>query len=386
MQEIAQQIYEAKENIILIYAFNATGKTRLSVAYKDLTKKKNGGEHAGVYYNAYSEDLFVWDNDEEHDNKDIKLNIIKSSLNVYHANLNEDLILEKLAPYKPKYKFFLNPLDAANPEAGFGSVSFFIEKDETHSPIKISRGEERIFIWCFFLALFEVEGWSDKQNQHFFIDDPVSSLDDNNIFITAYLLLELLKKSSDTHRKIIITTHHMGIFSILQDWLKKGENSSSFKALEWTERKTIQENGQEVIIREKQEVNKYLIRFLEFKDGKYKLIGDKKAIHLYHLLLLRLLQDAKDNDELNTYHFVLLRQALECIASFLGSGRFSYVLDKIYPEKSDVIINFKADVINAISHNKIYTQKIALLNEDNKELLSNTLQRLIDYFHFDIKS
>lgn len=82
MKEIAQQIYNNKEeNIFLIYAFNATGKTRLSVAYKDLTKEKNGGKHVGVYYNAYSEDLFVWNNDEEHDNKNISLNIIKSSLN-----------------------------------------------------------------------------------------------------------------------------------------------------------------------------------------------------------------------------------------------------------------------------------------------------------------
>lgn len=383
MEKIVQQIYNAKENIILIYAFNATGKTRLSVAYKDLTKKKNDGKHVGVYYNAYSEDLFVWDNDEEHDNKNICLNIIKSSLNKYHANLNEDLILEKLAPYKPKYKFFLNPLEKDNPEAGFGSVSFFLENDMTETPIKISRGEERIFIWCFFLALFEVEGLADIQNKHFFIDDPVSSLDDNNIFITAYLLLELLKKFSNS-RKIIITTHHMGIFSILQDWLRKGDNSNLFKAIKWKETEKVLEDGQKVIVKEKQEVNKYLIRFLEIKDGEYNLVGDKRGIHLYHLLLLKMLQEAKDKNELSTYHFVLLRQILECISSFLGSARFSSVLDIIYPEETDNIISFKTDVINAISHNKIYTQKIALLNEDNKELLSKTLQRLIDYFHFSI--
>lgn len=381
MEKIVQQIYKAEENIILIYAFNATGKTRLSVAYKDLTKKKNDGKHVGVYYNAYSEDLFVWDNDEEHDNKNISLNIIKSSLNKYHANLNEDLILEKLAPYKPKYKFFLNPLEKDNPEAGFGSVSFFLENDKTETPIKISRGEERIFIWCFFLALFEVEELADIQ--HFFIDDPVSSLDDNNIFITAYLLLELLKKFSKS-RKIIITTHHMGIFSILQDWLRKGDNSSLFKAITWKETEKVLEDGQRVIVKEKQEVNKYLIRFLEIKDGEYKLVGDKRGIHLYHLLLLKMLQEAKDKSELSTYHFVLLRQILECISSFLGSARFSSVLDIIYPEETDDIISFKTDVINAISHNKIYTQKIALLNEDNQELLSKTLQRLIDYFHFSI--
>ena len=57
-----------KENIVLIYAFNGVGKTRLSIEYKQQTKEANGNEHAGVYYNAYSEDLFQWDNDEENDN------------------------------------------------------------------------------------------------------------------------------------------------------------------------------------------------------------------------------------------------------------------------------------------------------------------------------
>lgn len=42
MNNIAQEIKNTKENIILIYAFNATGKTRLSVAYKDITNKQTG--------------------------------------------------------------------------------------------------------------------------------------------------------------------------------------------------------------------------------------------------------------------------------------------------------------------------------------------------------
>lgn len=49
--EIANELKGAKERIILIYAFNATGKTRLSIAYKDATKAADG-THAGVYYNA----------------------------------------------------------------------------------------------------------------------------------------------------------------------------------------------------------------------------------------------------------------------------------------------------------------------------------------------
>jgi len=64
INDIATKLVDLKKNINLIYAFNGTGKTRLSVAYKDVTKNNNGGSHSGVYYNAYSEDLFNWDNDE----------------------------------------------------------------------------------------------------------------------------------------------------------------------------------------------------------------------------------------------------------------------------------------------------------------------------------
>ena len=57
LESLATQLVDLKENIVLIYAFNGVGKTRLSVAYKDITKAKNGGTHSGVYYNAYSKDV-----------------------------------------------------------------------------------------------------------------------------------------------------------------------------------------------------------------------------------------------------------------------------------------------------------------------------------------
>lgn len=57
INEIAQEIKDSKQPIVLIYAFNSTGKTKLSVEYKNLTKNDDG-THSGVYYNAYSEDLF----------------------------------------------------------------------------------------------------------------------------------------------------------------------------------------------------------------------------------------------------------------------------------------------------------------------------------------
>lgn len=54
LKDIAKKIKDAKENIILVYAFNGTGKTRLSREYKDITKDADGN-HSGVYYNAFSE-------------------------------------------------------------------------------------------------------------------------------------------------------------------------------------------------------------------------------------------------------------------------------------------------------------------------------------------
>ena len=141
INEIAQELHGYGENIVLIYALNSSGKTRLSVEYKDLTKAENEGNHAGVYYNAYSEDLFVWDNDEPNQNTNIRLTVLPSTLSQFHSFLIEDdnRIREKLDQYLPAHNFRLNPHE--NLENGIESITFFNE-DAPDQPIKISRGEE----------------------------------------------------------------------------------------------------------------------------------------------------------------------------------------------------------------------------------------------------
>lgn len=104
LDEIAVALKNADARIILVYAFNATGKTQLCVSYKNATKNENGS-HTGVYYNAYSEDLFVWNNDEENSGEGIRLSVLPSSLSRFHTLLTEDNIRDKLKPYKPKYGF-----------------------------------------------------------------------------------------------------------------------------------------------------------------------------------------------------------------------------------------------------------------------------------------
>lgn len=351
LSQIAQQIKDASENIFLIYAFNSTGKTRLSVEYKE-TAKNTDGRQTGVYYNAFSEDLFVWDNEHT------KLNIVSSSLNQYHSQLNELDVMDKLKPYNPKYDFRFQSHE--NLEQGFASISFFMKEDEEQHPVKISRGEERIFIWCFFLALIEVENWTGEQSDYFFIDDPVSSMDDHNIFITAFTLMNLIEKHYE-RKKIIITTHHIGLATILSDWLSKGEKAGKFKAIRRGEK------------------NKYKISILEKIGDQYELSNPRNSVLLYHLRVLQILDTAIQEDSLEVYHLALLRQVLENIASFLGVGQFQYVLQQIgFTEESGRM----ADIINALTHQKVYYPQVGVMVPDNKQILIDVYNALMGKYHF----
>lgn len=455
MESLANELFELKKNIVLVYAFNGTGKTRLSVSYKDLTKAKNDGKHSGVYYNAYSEDLFVWDNDNENDGANIRLLIQKSTLNQYHALLDEDILREKLAPYKPKFDFQFNfHKDVAQ---GIESIQFFlnngapqaaetsVEKavqiegvavsvdkvlsaevmgtsektklsteplkptDETtqtksvnkgatttepseiieakgateqqkevedvtsskevipqesensadiseseETAIKISRGEEQIFIWCFFLALFDIEGWTGegKQSTHFFIDDPVSSLDDHNIFVTVASLMDLVDRHFQK-RKIIVTTHHIGFFSILYDWLAKGEKADSYK-------KILQ------------------CQILKRSADSIQFLNPKNDVFLYHLELMQTLKKAIDEDGLFAYHFAILRQVLENISSFLGVGRISYVLEQIGFQDADEV----ARIVNTMSHKTVFRYEAKELVSDNELMFKDIFERIQKKYNF----
>jgi len=352
LEEIAKQLNETYEKIILVYAFNSVGKTQLSVAYKNFTKANNGGKHTGVYYNAYSEDLFNWFNDEENDNVDLKLNVILSSLNQFHnlLVLDPERVREKLQPYQPKYKFEFKEND--NPEKGIESISFFLENDVGRKRIKISRGEERIFVWCFFLALFEVDGWADEQDAHFFIDDPVSSLDDHNIFITANTIFDLIEETYEDDKRIIITTHHIGLFSILSDRLKKGEKSARYR-----------------------NITKLFI--LNSRDNDFVLKSPNNDVFLFHLHLLQTLDEAIKN-QLFVYHFVLLRQALENITSFLGKGGISYALEQIGVAN----VEETGITINSLSHKDAYYLQFNEMSPQEETLFKDVFGKIMIKYKF----
>lgn len=378
-RQIAQEIKDANESIFLIYAFNGVGKTQLSVAYKDLTKK--GDDHTGVYYNAYSEDLFVWDNDEKNDNANIKLTVVPSSLNVHHSFLlttekDEDTgeliypIQKKLKMYNPRYTFKINRFytdeteEVIDEEKGIASFSFYAKDDkEQNYPIKISRGEERIFVWCFFLTLIEEIA---IDSEYIFIDDPVSSLDDHNIFITAFSLFDFIERFYDK-KKIIVTTHHIGFATILGNWLSDPNNP----------------------FRGNKGRNKYALRGLSNDKGDLSLVSfERQAVWLYHLRMLQVLGKAIQEDDetgngIEIYHMAILRQILENISSFLGEGRISYVLEEIGYSKEEA--NKIAMEDNALTHRNVYFPQSDIMVPEHKRLLKDVFRRISEKYHFQYK-
>lgn len=353
-EKIAKQLYDLEHKVCLIYAFNATGKTQLSVGYKNYTKTQNEDKHAGVYYNAYSEDLFVWDNDEEHQNDNVKLDIKASSLNSHHSLLLDTQILEeKLSLYHINYFYELNLYDDGDREKGMASISFY-ENEKKEIPIKISRGQEKIFIWCFFLALFDVESLTGEgeQDAHLFIDDPVSSMDENNIYLTTESIINLVE-GVFPKKKVIITTHHIGLFSILANRFMKGEKSKLYES----------------------QTKTYLLQ-KDIETGDLSL-NEKNGVFLFHLHLLKTLDDAVKN-ELFVYHFALLRQLLEHIASFLGRPRIGYVLAQIGMDDSSMV----ADKINSLSHQDVYITKSNQMSDKDVPLFKEIFGKIIEKYRF----
>jgi hypothetical protein len=211
--EKTKEVDEVKPvpKVQLIYAFNGTGKTRLSREFKELVSPKLDGDeiHASelatkkiLYYSAFTEDLFYWDNDLGQD-AERKLRIQPNAFT--HWVLQEQGQELSIARAFQRYTS-----DKLTPRFSpdFSSVSFSFERGNelSASNVKISKGEESNFIWSIFYALMEqvidvlnVIEPSDRETDQFnqleyvFIDDPVSSLDDNHLIQVAVDLADLIK-------------------------------------------------------------------------------------------------------------------------------------------------------------------------------------------------
>ena len=116
--------------------------------FKNAGKIKNRNNPSGtpdtLYFNAFTEDLFVWENDLDGDSmRHLTLNANSK----FFVALTELALDETIAGYLGRYADFDFDIDY-----NAWKVSFSKGSEEN---IKISRGEQNIFIWCLFMAICE---------------------------------------------------------------------------------------------------------------------------------------------------------------------------------------------------------------------------------------
>ena len=156
LTEIAQTLKHANKKVQLIYAFNGTGKTRLSREFKRLIAPKNteteeleDAKAKILYYNAFTEDLFYWDNDLNADtNRKLKIQPNSFTDWVLRDQGQENNIITHFQHYTsdklmPKFNERFNEI----------TFSIAAGNENTIDNIKISKGEESCLIWCVFYSL-----------------------------------------------------------------------------------------------------------------------------------------------------------------------------------------------------------------------------------------
>lgn len=347
--------------LILLYAYNRTGKTRLSMEFKDegkrKTKKNPGGNADTLYFNAYTEDLFTWDNDLDSDAiRHLRLNPDSTFFNGL-----KDLALDAaIADYLSRYADFDFDIDYAT-----WKVSF--HKGEAEN-IKISRGEQNIFIWCLFMAICErmLDGHISYQSKKYlYIDDPISSLDDNNAIAVACDLAHLLRRAAsrkDQHGapapiKVVFSSHHALFFNVMCNEIgrtKEGESKVTHK--------------------------RYFLHRPN-GDGAYTLRATEDTPFFHHVASLAELQLAAEPDtgKLYTFHFNALRSIMEKTASFFGHADISFCLKVLDNEEDRALYN---RALNLLSHGKYAIYEPTEMGEDNKELFRRILEDFTTKFQF----
>ncbi|MUH72803.1 AAA family ATPase [Psychrosphaera haliotis] len=334
-------------NQILLFAYNGTGKTRLSMAFKDVGKLDDNRDT--LYFNAFTEDLFRWDNDLENDQQ----RVLKINQESRFFNGLQELEMEnRIRPLLQRYAdfdFFIDYDDwvinfTRDVETGTGA--------ETIDHIKVSRGEENIFVWCFFLAVAQLA--VDQQVaydwvKYLYIDDPISSLDDNNAIAVASHLAQLLK-NANRRIKTVISSHHTLFFNVM-----------------WNE------------LNEKKKLQPYFLSY-DKEAQLYKLRYTNSTPFFHHVALLEQLHQASETGNLYTYHFNILRSILEKTATFHGFKNFSACIEQGDDDPDGVL---HARIVNILSHGNYSLFEPMEMTYENKSHFRRILNNFLNNYRFN---
>lgn len=399
LEEVARNIQNKldaqtdKKRIIAIYAFNGIGKTRLSNQIGNSESDNTQGDWENewikkISYNAFFEDIFTWDNENYilHFNKNheiIKL-VQDQWLETKIIDNFRDIMGEQSIKIEPTFDF------------DEWEVKFKIASgdDASADNIKISRGEESIFVWSVFytildfiiseLTVIESDRSTDIFNnlEYIIIDDPVSSIDDtriislavkiNNLIRWDYHLNKRLDKkrkeledwnfgpeyieqslkefkeeiSSKLKLKFLITTHHALFFNVIVNSFKNADGIN-FK---WF---SLSKNSQ-----------------------IFKLKKQGESPFSYHLRVKDILQKAINDNAIEKYHFNLFRALLEKTSNFLGYDNWD---DCVSWENRQAFVK----LLNHYSHNRLSELEWRELPDDDKNLLVEAFESFITNFKWE---
>ena len=369
-------------NCALVFAYNGTGKTRLSYDFAHYGRGENAPQHT-LYYNAYTEDLFTWDNDLENNTNHHLLINQNSALiqGLAGSNFSEPLGKYLQVFTDIDFKFHYDEQNAEIPDYVVFSKKIKKKKRlqgewkdvETEiENIKISRGEERLFVWCFFRCILDqVVGETEayKNIEYIYIDDPMSSLDDNNVIAFAEQLysvirtqfkkeLEAYKAGRQDYRRIkfVVSSHHALFFHTMLHGLSADRKLGKF----------------------------YLSRDKETNRVTLKSMSDNTPFY-YNVAMMSEIQRAIKNGKLYTYHFTVLRSVMEKIKEFFGHNDFSYILEGITYRgevfDKEELAEFYSRVMNVLTHQGSMFSP-TLMNDDNKQLATAIFNHLVAKYHF----
>ena len=373
--EIAQQLRASDKKVQLIYGFNGTGKTRLSRTLKELVAPKDDNDDETrtkvLYYNAFTEDLFYWDNDLEGD-LERKLLIQPNAYThwalvvqgqdqnaIAHFQRYTD---DKLTPhFNEEYTKEKDGKTSVVP--AFSEVTFTFERgnEERGEYVKISKGEESNFIWSIFFAVIEqvidvlnVAEADERETDQFdlleyiFIDDPVSSLDENHLIQLAIDLATLIK-SSASRLRFIVTTHNPLFFNVLFYELNNAK--------------------------------KYL--FNRDENGNSELTDQTTdSPFSYHLFLMHELDKAIATGQIHKYHFNFLRNIFEKTSTFLGHKKWADLLPQVAGEGSNPYAN---RIVNISSHSRHAGEEVRELTDPEKQMVRLLVDHLRSSYGFKEK-
>ena len=341
IEKVADGIINDYSNkILLVYANNGIGKTRTSY----LLRKKFKSDEV-LCFSAFFEEYFIWKYDNENDNYYIEIN--DSDTIIHDAIINNGLDSE----INKNFIYFINKKISINYEIQNSKVTritFSSTGDDTKADnIKISKGEETLFIWSVFYSILDqrlsdiIDENSDNL-KYIIIDDPVASLIDENIVSIAIQIRKVIKtKIGKIHDKglkigLFISTHNKIFWNILFNEIR---------------------------------INKDQCKRLLLVDGQYRLNPQNDSPFGYHIELRNKILKNIENNNITKEDFNNFRVILEKFSNFYGYKKWDYFLNESLSQKEEIV-----RLLDYYSHDT---------NDDmeEKNIILSHEKLFIDYFN-----